>query len=369
MRTLDGNGRGMAANVERVVRQSIKSAGRYKFHWHHRQQAQKALRSLERAYGRPDPAQLQLADAYARDVFGDAVYAPWLRVYTVFNRTFKEGWIPDNYYGSVVVPSMKGWHGKISNLKTISRLIFRSDAFPDVGYYANGLFLTADNVVIPEAQVRSVLFRDTDRIIYKLDRSGQGAGIFIVDRQSFDTELIKSYGNGVMQSFIKQHHVFDEFMPSSVATLRFTTVVDDSGAISVRSCFVRIGRKGETHVTAHSDVCVPIDLSTGAFDRKGYLGNWLSLDAHPDTGIAFAGVSVPAFQKCVSTVLDLHSKIPFARCIGWDLAVDQDENVKVMEWNAEHNDVKFSEATQGPCFSDLKWERLGESFGQVRHDD
>jgi hypothetical protein len=29
-----------------------------------------------------------------------------------------------------------------------------------------------------------------------------------------------------------------------------------------------------------------------------------------------------------------------------------------MEWNGEHNDVKSSEATQGPCFSDLNWERL-----------
>jgi hypothetical protein len=29
-----------------------------------------------------------------------------------------------------------------------------------------------------------------------------------------------------------------------------------------------------------------------------------------------------------------------------------------MEWNAEHNDIKFSEATQGPCFADLRWDRL-----------
>jgi hypothetical protein len=29
-----------------------------------------------------------------------------------------------------------------------------------------------------------------------------------------------------------------------------------------------------------------------------------------------------------------------------------------MEWNGEHSDVKFGEATQGRGFSDLKWERL-----------
>jgi hypothetical protein len=25
------------------------------------------------------------------------------------NGTFKEGWIPDNYYGAVVAPRTKGW--------------------------------------------------------------------------------------------------------------------------------------------------------------------------------------------------------------------------------------------------------------------
>lgn len=33
-------------------------------------------------------------------------------------------------------------------------------------------------------------------------------------------------------------------------------------------------------------------------------------------------------------------------------------NVGLMEWNAGHNDIKFSEATQGPCFHDLGWEKF-----------
>jgi hypothetical protein len=69
-------------------------------------------------------------------------------------------------------------------------------------------------------------------------------------------------------------------------------------------------------------------------------------------------VKIPAFRDCVDTVLQLHGKIPFARCIGWDIAVDESGQVQVMEWNGEHNDVKFSEATQGPCFLDLNWELL-----------
>jgi hypothetical protein len=88
------------------------------------------------------------------------------------------------------------------------------------------------------------------------------------------------------------------------------------------------------------------------------MSDWAATEEHPDSRIPFSGVTVPAFRQCVATVLELHKKIPFARCVGWDITVDADDNVQVMEWNGEHNDVKFSEATQGPCFSDLKWERL-----------
>ncbi|WP_254700243.1 hypothetical protein [Trinickia violacea] len=256
--------------------------------------AARVLKLLEKHYGRADPSILNLADTYARDVFGDVLYAPWLRVYAVFSGTFKEGWIPDNYYGGVVVPSMKGWYGKIFALKPLRRSIFDSDAFPDRAYFVNGLFLTAQNVVVSERAIEDIVFRQSEKIVFKLDGTGQGKGVFIFDRSTFSVDAIKALGNGVMQRFIRQHAWLDRFASKPVATLRFTTVVDDAGAISIRACFLRLGRAEDTHVHTASEICVPVDMSTGELSREGYLSN----------------------------------------------------------------DVKFGEATQGPCFSDLKWERL-----------
>jgi hypothetical protein len=54
--------------------------------------------------------------------------------------------------------------------------------------------------------------------------------------------------------------------------------------------------------------------------------------------------------------------VPFTSIIGWDVAVDENHNVKVMEWNGDHNDIKFSEATQGACFSDRGWESSGKKI-------
>ncbi|CAB3731789.1 hypothetical protein LMG27174_05866 [Paraburkholderia rhynchosiae] len=339
----------------------MKKVGQYRFHRDHGAQAGRILQLLEKKYGRPDPAHLKLADIYARDVFGDAIYAPWLRVYAAFSGAFKEGWIPDNYYGGVVVPSMKGGYGRISNLKPMSRLIFGGDAFPDVAYFANGLFFTERNVVVPEQELKQVVFRQCDKVVFKLDGSARGKGIYFFDRESFDCELIRSLGNGVIQKFIVQHPLFSAFASKSVATLRMTTVVDELGHVSVRACFLRIGRAHDTHIRNDDEVCVPVDLVTGELARKGFLSDWGATEEHPDSKVRFAGVKIPAFSDCVDTVLQLHGKIPFARCIGWDVTVGDDGKVQVMEWNGEHNDVKFSEATQGPCFSDLKWELLNAS--------
>jgi hypothetical protein len=50
--------------------------------------------------------------------------------------------------------------------------------------------------------------------------------------------------------------------------------------------------------------------------------------------------------------------MPFVRCIGWDLTVDDQGAVQILEWNGGHTGIKITEATQGPCFADLNWHLL-----------
>jgi hypothetical protein len=67
---------------------------------------------------------------------------------------------------------------------------------------------------------------------------------------------------------------------------------------------------------------------------------------------AFAGKAV---RKAVSTLADRRYHESHRT---WDLCIDGDGAVRVLEWNGGHNDITFSEATQGPCFADLDRETL-----------
>jgi hypothetical protein len=142
----------------KLVKQAVFGAIDYRFHQSHKRQALEILRHIESAKGKTNPVLLRKCDDYAKDVLGWQAYAPWLYVYTAIAGKFKEGWIPDNYYGKVVVPAMSGYYGAVSDLKPLSMMMFRCDTFPDIAYFVNGLFYTNDLKVTERHEVRDLWF-------------------------------------------------------------------------------------------------------------------------------------------------------------------------------------------------------------------
>jgi hypothetical protein len=348
----------MKSLLETKARRILRAAQAYKFNREHAGQAAAILMTIEGERGKTDGRLLAMSEAYARDVLGHARYAPWLKVYTAVAGAFKEGWIPDNYYADVVIPKMKGLYGVLSDMKGMTNILFGKDSFPDIAYYVNGLFSTSGGTPLMRNQVAQLLFNGNSKVVFKIDNSLQGKGIYFFNSRDFDLRKISALGNGVFQSYIEQHEALERFAPASVATIRVTTVSDDAGACSVRCAYLRLGRATDTHVQSGTHIRVPLDSESGMLKELGYFPNWLTTRMHPDTQVAFADYKIPAFEKCMEKALELHRKIPFARCIGWDASIDKDENVRFMEWNGVHNDIKFSEATEGPCFKDLNWESL-----------
>lgn len=353
----------MPINLESLVQSALRPVLTLRYHHNHALEARRVLKNIEKAKG-PLPSKIvKYCDDYSKDVFGHHCFASWLYVYSAIAGRFKEGWIPDNYYGSVVIPKMKGDYGKISCLKSLHSALFCNNSFPDLLSYSNGLFFDTNYRVISPDFLQDKLFTGQDKVTYKIDNSSRGRAIFFFDRESFDLLKIYKLGNGVFQRFINQHKMFQEFAKGSVATLRMTTVLEDDGRTSLRACYLRLGTGADTHVQSKSHIRIPIDMQNGAFNNTGFTTSWLEIDCHPTSKVEFQGKSIPAFDDCRKLVTTLHRRVPYARCIGWDVTIDDEENVKVMEWNAEHNDIKFGEATQGPCFSDLHWERLTKTEG------
>lgn len=66
---------------------------------------------------------------------------------------------------------------------------------------------------------------------------------------------------------------------------------------------------------------------------------------HPDSGEQIIGFKVPSWDKIVDLVISAAKVIPEVRYVGWDVAVDDDGNVQLIEGNYGAD----PDVTQMPC--------------------
>lgn len=337
----------------------------YYYHQKHKRLAYSMLKELVKNPNSHQRLLFKKCDEYAREVLGAEKYSPWLKVYSVFNDKFIDGWIPDDYYGKLVVPRQKGLYGKISHSKALTNKLFETDLSPDLVFCVNGLFFTSTMQPLKQCEVKSYLFSLCEKVVYKMDYGQRGEQVLIYTKDNFPDNLM-TIGNGVFQKYILQHSFFNDFSDNAVSTIRITTVVDNESNIQCRASFLRLPRLGETHVKAHTNILVPINIESGELEKNGYYMNLNPIECHPDTNKMFINQKIPNWNDCINTCITLHQKMPFARVIGWDVVIDSTENVVLIEWNGDHGDIKYHEILGGPCFTGLGWEDLWKQpFNQV----
>ena len=93
------------------------------------------------------------------------------------------------------------------------------------------------------------------------------------------------------------------------------------------------------------EIDVAIANDSGELDCFGYDQDWRRWLSHPDTGFSFKNRHIPKFKEAIEVCLELHNKVPHFTIIGGDVIVDDSEKIKILEWNGDGCDIKFSEAT------------------------
>lgn len=338
----------------------VHEARRYDLHYDlaHARRAWRIRANAARQGYRLAPQTVRQCRAYAREVLGSIRYAPWLEVYAAFYGRFAEGWIADNYYGRHVVRLLKGRYGKVASLRPLGPLLFATDAFPDIGAFVNGAFFDGDRRLRPDEAIARALFATGERIVFKADNSGKGHAVQVFTPADFDPARIRAIGSGVFQRWIDQHPDFAAVMPESLTTLRISTVLEPSGAIGVRAAHVKFGRRGERTILSETAISVPAAAPTGALAPLGFSGDWTRHDRHPDSDVRFEGLICPRFQDACALAMRLHATMPYAQSMGWDMAVDREERIWVLECNATHNGITYAQAENGAIYGGLGWETL-----------
>lgn len=182
------------------------------------------------------------------------------------------------------------------------------------------------------------------RFFSKLSTGLQGRGAQIIQSKPNQNleELfadLKSR-NRLLEEIVVQHEDIASLCPDTVNTIRVYTLLDIHNFVHIISTVGRIGIKGGVvdNVNVGNGYAVAIDSETGIITSDGLSKFHEHVQKHPDTGKTFKGFQYPGWGKMRAVVKEMARLIPQLRYIGWDIAINDKEEVVLIEVNGNKPD-------------------------------
>lgn len=126
----------------------------------------------------------------------------------------------------------------------------------------------------------------------------------------------------LLEEVLKQHHKMSEINPSSVNTIRVTTLYHND-KVNVIATALRIGVGGVTDNLHGGGLCASVDTETGIIKSFGCDAHGNEYIKHPVTGAIIPGFQIPNWDKVISLSVEAAQRIPQFKWVGWDVAVTE----------------------------------------------
>ncbi len=212
--------------------------------------------------------------------------------------------------------------------------------------------------------------KNLDDVVIKPSMIGMwGTGVRIISSDNgrvSETETVEDLFNTfkenyIIQKKVVQHPEMSRLNPTSLNTLRVLSF-HHGDEVFVLYAVVRIGRKdrmvdNETAGGINADIC----LEDGRIQDCAYGTPAEKRIQTTDVGTALKGFEIPAFAEVLSTVKQLHKRLPYFNLIGWDFGVDSTGKPVLIEFNRCPD---LSQTAHGPAFGDMTEEIVKFALSQ-----
>ena len=218
-------------------------------------------------------------------------------------------------------------------------------------YYNNEMHQLSYNEAICKCAEQDELF------IKPSHETSGGKGAKLLKMSGYTAEqkltIIKEELSGrdkdyVVQECIHQHSVMAQFNPSSINTLRITTLMLN-GNFSLCSIILRCGKAGSSVDNWGAGGIIITVSSDGRINR---VGHDISLNQYTHNGnCVFADCNIPQMKEILSLVEKAHRE-SFSICkfIGWDIAINETGDPVIIELNSSQPGVIGEQLVAGPIF-------------------
>lgn len=289
------------------------------------------------------PAQKQEVQEFYKSMIGREVDLYSHEYFYSRTGVFTKEYVPTNLYHCEILPRAN-MHpfGEAYGDKNMIDILFPAEKVAHtILKNMNGYFYVEGK---PVSEAEALAFcHNIDDVIIKpsMSYSGQGVqslevknGMTNIDGMTID-QLFKKYDkNWLIQKKVKQHAGMSALNPTSINTLRILSYRSGMEVLIVYTV-IRIGRLGQVidnQCAGGISTTVTKDGKLGKYAFGGYSTD--NIDK-TDTGVVLDGYQIPSYDKAIAFVKDLHYRLPFFNLIGWDVAIQENGEPILIEWN--HN--------------------------------
>lgn len=282
-------------------------------------------------------------NVYWKTHYGKKISNRWHRLYYAQSGIFKVDYMPEYIYSGRIAGFL------IDRIKCMSfedkclmDLYYKDVIIPETYCYnAANIFYNKERKIIAREDAISIAKEQMNFVIKPTIDSGAGRSVRIVnlengiDKKSKKTieNIFDEYGsNFILQKIIKQNSVYENIYPLALNTFRIITYELD-GKIKCLKPILRMGAFGSRVDNWHfGGLCIGVDIN-GKLKEYAVNDKGDRYDRHPDTGVVFKDYTVPFVKKVMEKAKDLHESIPYTRMISWDLIVNPQGDIVLVEAN------------------------------------
>lgn len=202
-----------------------------------------------------------------------------------------------------------------------------------------GKYISRESVDLRNIDVESfeVFVKKHKKLVFKVvdGNSGEGVDLYeLKENEDFNKLYHTLLDNKqfLIEQYFVQHPVMSELSAKSVNTIRMVTFIDDQNEphlvvaalkASFNSFKDNIGAGGiYTILDDDGKVHVPFINQQGEH-----------VSTHPGTNQSLIGFQVPNFKHLKNQILEIAMVSPKVRYIGWDVAVNPQGNIEIIEGN------------------------------------
>lgn len=243
--------------------------------------------------------------------------------------------------------------------KALCDVYFPQLCFPKVYVRRlNGSFFDEGMNYLSVDEAKQLLAIKREFVIKPSIGTEQGKGvkrILMTDNYDFNALFLEEGNDFIAQEVLKQAPEIEQLNPTSLNCFRVTTMYMENKF--GYSTALKVGKKGAFRDNWNSGYWVNVN-NDGKCSKYGY-DYEMNANEKTDNGIAFEHLQMPKFNEMISRLEQMHKQL-FPNCglIGWDVTIDKDYKVRIIEYNLWDPGTNIEQFVCGDFFKPFRDQML-----------